>query len=169
MANLSICPVNSWASHATKTAQTTSFVKELRQHVRNLKPCDGTRHATKKIFVFKDLATSKQVFAPRSQQPYDGPYRVVRRWAKTFVVNVKGRDATVSIDRLKPEYVFNTTRPRHGLAATLRGRRSEQTNQRPSQINRATMARCHSPQQRGPLGEEDGSAFLSKEVFNEKD
>ena len=41
---------------------TISFVKELRQHVRNLKPCDGTRHGTKKTFVFKNLATSEQVF-----------------------------------------------------------------------------------------------------------
>ncbi|KAJ3666573.1 hypothetical protein Zmor_002010 [Zophobas morio] len=45
------------------------------------------------------------------QQPYDGPYRVVRRSAKTFVVNIKGRDVTVSIDRLKPAYILNDDTP----------------------------------------------------------
>lgn len=96
---------------------TANFVKELRQHVRNLKPCEGTRHGTKKTFIFKDLATSEQVFVrhdgPKQplQQPYDGPYRVVRRSAKTFVVNIKGRDVTVSIDRLKPAYILSDDTP----------------------------------------------------------
>lgn len=91
---------------------TAVFVKELRQHLRSLRPSDGTRHGTKKTFVFKDLATTDQVFLRRDspkqplQQPYDGPYTVVRRSDKTFVININGRDVTVSVDRLKPAYVI---------------------------------------------------------------
>ncbi|XP_063923542.1 uncharacterized protein LOC135137743 [Zophobas morio] len=77
----------------------------------------GTRHGTKKTFLFNDLATSEQVFVrhdcPKQplQQPHNGPYRVVRRLVKTFVVNIKGRDDTVSIDRLKRAYVLNDDTP----------------------------------------------------------
>ncbi|XP_063920738.1 uncharacterized protein LOC135135571 [Zophobas morio] len=45
------------------------------------------------------------------QQPYDGPSRVIRRSAKTFVVNIKSRDVTVSIDRLKLVYILNHDTP----------------------------------------------------------
>ena len=40
------------------------------------------------------------------QQPYDGPYEVVSRKDRTFVVHVNGRNVTVSIDRLKPAYLM---------------------------------------------------------------
>ena len=40
------------------------------------------------------------------QLPYDGPFRVVGRKDKTFVIHIRGRDVTVSIDRLKSAYVM---------------------------------------------------------------
>jgi len=90
----------------------TDFVKELRQHLRKLKPTDASRHGTGKTFVFKDLATSEEVFVRHDglkqplQQPYDGPYKVIKRAEKTFVVRMDGRDVTVSIDRLKLVYIM---------------------------------------------------------------
>ncbi|XP_063934157.1 uncharacterized protein LOC135145955 [Zophobas morio] len=61
--------------------------QELRQRVRNLKLCDGTRHETKKTFIFKDLSTSEKVFVrhdgPKQPFQHDGPYRVVKQSAKT--------------------------------------------------------------------------------------
>ncbi|XP_018570040.1 uncharacterized protein LOC108910031 [Anoplophora glabripennis] len=87
------------------------FVKSLRQLMRDLRPSDGSRHNNQKIFVFKNLATTDQVFVRRDsskrilQQPYDGPYKVLKRNEKTFVVHINGRDTTVSIDRLKPAYI----------------------------------------------------------------
>ncbi|XP_023310362.1 uncharacterized protein LOC111691552 [Anoplophora glabripennis] len=87
------------------------FVKSLRQVMRHLRPSDGSRHNNQKIFVFKDLATTDQVFVRRDiskrilQQPYDGPYKVLKRNEKTFVVHINGRDTTVSVDRLKPAYI----------------------------------------------------------------
>ncbi|XP_018565464.1 uncharacterized protein LOC108906633 [Anoplophora glabripennis] len=95
------------------------FVKSLRLLMRDLRPSDGSRHNNQKIFVFKDLATTDQVFVCRHsakrilQQPYDGPYKVLKRNEKTFVVHINGRDTTVSIDRLKPAYIASeeTTNP----------------------------------------------------------
>jgi cleavage and polyadenylation specificity factor subunit 1 len=70
------------------------------------------RHGVKKVFIFKDLATASHVFIRNDgykrplEQPYSGPYRVVRRSDKFFTVNVRGRDKTVSVDRLKPAFIL---------------------------------------------------------------
>ena len=94
------------------TARTPSdFVEELREHFRALRPTPGSRHGERKTFVFKELDTASHVFIRHDatrrplQQPYDGPYKVVHRSDKTFVVNVRGRDTTVSIERLKPAFL----------------------------------------------------------------
>lgn len=36
-----------------------------------------------------------------------GPYTVVSRDHKSFVVNIHGKNMTISIDRLKPTYIFS--------------------------------------------------------------
>ncbi|GAB1860848.1 hypothetical protein CAJAP_01927 [Camponotus japonicus] len=90
----------------------TDFVKELRQHLRELRPTKVSCHGRGKTFVFKDLVISEEVFVRHDglkqplQQPYDGPYKVIKRAEKTFVVRMNGRDVTVSIDRLKPAYIM---------------------------------------------------------------
>ncbi|KAJ8913994.1 hypothetical protein NQ315_012017 [Exocentrus adspersus] len=59
-----------------------------------------------------DLAVTDQVFVRRDntkqplQQPYEGPYKVLRRNERTFVLHINGRDVTVSIHRLKPAYTI---------------------------------------------------------------
>lgn len=89
-----------------------TFVKQLRQRLQDIRPAVINRHGDKKIFIFKDLATTGQVFVRHDgpkrplQHPYDGPYRVVSRSDKFFIVNVKGKNITISIDRLKPAYTI---------------------------------------------------------------
>ncbi|CAI9720437.1 Hypothetical predicted protein [Octopus vulgaris] len=39
------------------------------------------------------------------QSPYDGPYQVVHPGDKTFQLLIGGRQATVSINRLKPAHL----------------------------------------------------------------
>ena len=38
------------------------------------------------------------------QQPYDGPYKIIKRHDKHFTVDVKDKESVISIDRLKPAY-----------------------------------------------------------------
>ncbi|XP_018324439.1 uncharacterized protein LOC108736491 [Agrilus planipennis] len=91
---------------------TSDFVQNLRLHVQQFRPVDGTRHGEKAPFVFKGLATASHVFVrhdgPKGplQHPYDGPYKVVSRGEKAFVVNVRNKEVKVSINRLKPAYVI---------------------------------------------------------------
>ncbi|XP_076660085.1 uncharacterized protein LOC143363375 [Halictus rubicundus] len=91
----------------------SDFVSRLRQRFRKLKPSPATHHGTRKTFVFKELSTSPYIFlrhdAVKSplQPPYDGPFRVVKRGDKTFVIDIKGKEVRVSIDRLKPAFILN--------------------------------------------------------------
>jgi hypothetical protein len=40
------------------------------------------------------------------KMPYDGPYRVISRNKKTFVIDIKKKKVRVTIDRLKPAYII---------------------------------------------------------------
>ncbi|XP_029167682.1 uncharacterized protein LOC114938095 [Nylanderia fulva] len=88
------------------------FVGKLREQFEKLRPVDGTRHGERRPFIYKDLATVEHVFVrhdgPRTmlQAPYEGPYAVISRSEKIFVVRMHGKEKTVSIDRLKPAYIL---------------------------------------------------------------
>ncbi|XP_076661136.1 uncharacterized protein LOC143365024, partial [Halictus rubicundus] len=89
------------------------LIRDLKKHFESLQPAAGSRHGNRKIFVFKDLKTASHVFlrvdAAKNalQNPYEGPFPVVSRSDKTYVIFVKGKNTTVSIDRLKPAYIVN--------------------------------------------------------------
>ncbi|GFX14016.1 hypothetical protein TNCV_612211 [Trichonephila clavipes] len=42
------------------------------------------------------------------QQPYDGPFKVLQRKDKVFFLDINGKRVSVSIDRCKPAFFFNT-------------------------------------------------------------
>ena len=62
-------------------------------------------------FVADALASASHIFIRRDsvkkslQPPYDGPFRVISRTDKHFIVDINGRQDTVSIDRLKVAHV----------------------------------------------------------------
>lgn len=99
-------------NNAVDIADAPNFVKELRHQILQMQPGDGTRHGKKEHFVFKDLATTDQVFichdGPKNclQLPYGGLFSVVSRKTKTFVIEIRGKHVTVSIDGLKTTYVI---------------------------------------------------------------
>lgn len=94
-------------------AQPAELIQKLRARFKDLRPEPGSRHGQKRIFVFEDLRTTTHVFvrvdAVKSplQNPYEGPFPVISRAEKTFVVRLRGKETTVSIDRLKPAYLLN--------------------------------------------------------------
>lgn len=88
------------------------FLEEFRIHMRNSKPTPASHHCKNKPFCFKDLYTSSHVFlrqdAPKKglDQPYSGPHRVIKRLNdRVFTIDINGRTANVSIERLKPAHV----------------------------------------------------------------
>ena len=58
-----------------------------------------------------DLATCTHVFIRQDsvrtplQQPYTGPFKVLKRTNKHFTIDLKHCHNTVSVDRLKPAYI----------------------------------------------------------------
>jgi cleavage and polyadenylation specificity factor subunit 1 len=98
--------------NAAKFDDAAEFNKDLRHHIQQIRPVNGTRHGERKNFVFKDLATTEYVFirhdGPKNgiQMPYDGPYRVISRNKKTIVIDIKKKKVRVTIDRLKPAYII---------------------------------------------------------------
>lgn len=64
------------------------------------------------IFIFKDLFHTEYVFVRNDtvkqllQHPYDGPFKVLSRGPKTFILYIRGKEVTVTINRLKPAYML---------------------------------------------------------------
>lgn len=95
------------------TTDITDFSARIRYFAEKLQPVPTSNHNKQKTFIYKDLATCSHVFLREdalrgSLQPaYTGPYEVLDRSDKTFKIRAKGRDVTVSIDRIKPAYILS--------------------------------------------------------------
>lgn len=68
-------------------------------------------HAKEKPFVHQKLKDCSHVFLRIDavkkplQQPYEGPYKVLRKSGKFFEILIRGNKQTVSIDRIKPAFI----------------------------------------------------------------
>ncbi|KAG7301804.1 hypothetical protein JYU34_014833 [Plutella xylostella] len=89
------------------------FACRLRRHMNKLAPQPTAWHSNKRPFYIpKDLSTASHVFLRQGPErrpleaAYQGPYRVLKRSPKQYTLDVKGRELTVSIDRLKPAYIM---------------------------------------------------------------
>ncbi|XP_041985947.1 uncharacterized protein LOC121738131 [Aricia agestis] len=95
------------------TTDTSEFSARLKQIARRLQPTAASRHSSPKVFIYKELATADHVFlredaARGSLQPaYSGPHKVLSRDDKTFKILLKGKEVTVSIDRIKPAFILS--------------------------------------------------------------
>lgn len=91
------------------TTDQSDFVQKLRDRMNKLIPTD-TRKPNKYNFVPHDIKDCNFVFVRVDkvrtglQSPFEGPFEVVRRTRKHFVVNINGKNQTISIDRIKPAY-----------------------------------------------------------------
>ena len=92
------------------SADTADYVQRLKQHMATLSPT-GTRPQPRAGFVPQALETCTHVFlridavTKPLQPPYAGPFKVLRRTPKYFVISQNEKPATVSIDRLKPAFL----------------------------------------------------------------
>lgn len=88
-----------------------SYATQLTTAMRALRATPPRPQRRKSTYVSNELAHCTHVFVRHDacrqslQHPYDGPFRVIERRDKYFLLDLKGRKDTVSIDRLKPAYL----------------------------------------------------------------
>nr|CAH8819581.1 unnamed protein product [Trichobilharzia regenti] len=88
---------------------TTRYAQQLKSFMQRLRPV-STRTQNRKVQVDRRLDDCTHVFVRHDairkplQPPYDGPFKVLSRKDKFFVIDRCGRPDTVSIDRLKAAY-----------------------------------------------------------------
>lgn len=89
----------------------TDFAVRLRLFMSKLAPEPASRHGQRPFYVPSSLETAEYVFLRQDavqrplDPPYAGPYKVIKRGKKTFKIAIQSREATVTIDRLKPAYI----------------------------------------------------------------
>lgn len=110
-------PLRLPADMCTETPSTVpcnfAFVQQLRDKMNSLKPLSTSAHGTSKIFVHPRLKDCSHVFlrvdkvTPSLSQPYTGPHEVLARSDKLITIDVNGKKKCVSLDRVKPAFIFN--------------------------------------------------------------
>jgi len=91
-------------------APTASFVADLKSDMSMVRPVAAEYHGVGPISVPASLSRASHVYVRHDarrkplQAPYDGPFRVLERHAKHFLLELNGRRDVVSIDRLKPAH-----------------------------------------------------------------
>ena len=89
----------------------STILPQLRDTVSKFASIPTTHHGGHRTFVPSDLQSSKYVFIRRDghctplQRPYEGPFHVLERNPKFFIIDFGGKPDTVSADRLKPEHL----------------------------------------------------------------
>ena len=85
----------------------TEFLRQLQSSMREAIPPPATFHSLPRSQVPNGLAQATHVYVRHDavrrplQRPYDGPYRVLRKGDKAFIIDKEGEEYTVSVDRLK--------------------------------------------------------------------
>lgn len=91
----------------------SEYLQLLRDAINKFKPRPTCHGNSRSLFVSKDLKTCKSVFVRNDmirkslQPPYDGPYNVIKRQEKTFIIKLGDKESCISIDRLKPAYTLD--------------------------------------------------------------
>ena len=81
--------------------------------MQELKTTPVRSHPLRPVHINKALATCIHIFVRHDavrkplQTPYDGPYEVLERSRKHFVIDIKGKRDTISLDRLKSAHLDN--------------------------------------------------------------
>ncbi|UYV66339.1 hypothetical protein LAZ67_4001365 [Cordylochernes scorpioides] len=93
------------------------YVYKLQKQMENFGPRPKNLKTNQNIFVHKNLRSCSHVFLRTDrvkkalEPPYEGPFQVLRREEKYFIIKIKNKEVSVSIDRLKPAYLLNTSQP----------------------------------------------------------
>lgn len=106
-------PADFFVPTAGSNYDESEYVKKLTKTMTELSSEQKTKY-NQKPFVHQDLATCTHVFVrndsvqPPLSQPYEGPYEVIQRYEKKYKIQLPRRTAVISLDRLKPAYLYNS-------------------------------------------------------------
>lgn len=96
----------------------SEFIRALKERIRSMRPTYTSHHISdQRIFIHPSLKECSHVFVRNDTvrrtlvPPYDGPFRVIKRFDKYFVVDLNNRTSKISIDRLKPAHVWRDEDP----------------------------------------------------------
>lgn len=95
-----------------KAALSFFFVAQLKQKIGTIRPMSYNNHSKQNVFVPPEFDKCSHVFVRRDalkkalQAPYDGPFRVVKRYDKYFTISFNGRDVNISKDCLKQAFLL---------------------------------------------------------------
>ena len=87
-------------------------VEKLRESMRTVIPTKTRERKRIDFFIPNDLEKCEFVLIRVDKvrtaltPPYDGPYKVLKRLRKHYVVEVNGKPRSISIDRLKPAHIL---------------------------------------------------------------
>lgn len=104
-----------YPEEATAVQPNSEFVKQLKETMRSLTPPPPQFHGNHTSYVPPKLTSTGYVYVRIDshrhplQRHYDGPFRIIEAQNKYFVLEMKGRQEKVSVDRLKIAYVTDPT------------------------------------------------------------
>uniref|UniRef100_A0A1X7VKM7 Reverse transcriptase n=1 Tax=Amphimedon queenslandica TaxID=400682 RepID=A0A1X7VKM7_AMPQE len=104
-------PGEFFSPSAAPVAPDETYITRLKQYVRTLHAVPTRTHSSHTSFIDNSLFSTSHVFIRRDsakrplEQPYDGPFKVLSRSDKHFIVDINGKQDAVSIDRLKAAHL----------------------------------------------------------------
>lgn len=143
------------ASPDTELLDPLDYVARLKTVIRSLQPVPFRKPHQSQVFVSPYLETATHVFvrndaARRPLQPtYTGPFKVIARAPKYYKLDINGKEDTVSLDRLKPAHMANTSEPESdNLTCSHTVTRTEIDN---SSITRPKTSAATAPARKSPV------------------
>lgn len=106
-------PGDLFGSQSISVSDANECVRKIREVIEGLKPRPTIQRSARTIFIHSDLSTCSHVFVrvdllrKSLQAPYEGPYQVIERSDKSFLLKMADKHVRVSIDRLKPAYLVD--------------------------------------------------------------
>ena len=96
---------------STALTDPADYVTRLKLIMSKLKATPVRKQSPRKPYVCHELSSATHVYVRRDgvkkplQQPYDGPYKVLKRTDKYFTVEISDKHNVISLDRLKPAHL----------------------------------------------------------------
>ena len=89
----------------------SDYVTQLKSFMQQLQATPTRAHTNRPAHISDNHSSSSHVFVRCDsvrkplQQPYDGPFKILKRTDKHFTVDIKGRQEVISVDCLKPAHL----------------------------------------------------------------